>query len=91
MKKLEEFSIVGLRTLLFARKEISKDFYDRWAKLYVNALTKLEVIEKEEKDRIKTEAELMKIKKKPSMFAQVKLKEIFDVKGNVNKLGSAII
>lgn len=55
-KKLEEFSVVGLRTLLFARKEITKEFYDRWAKLYVNALTKLEVVEKQEKDRMKTEA-----------------------------------
>lgn len=33
----------------------------------------------------------MKIKKKPSMFAQVKFKQILDVQGGVKKLGSAII
>jgi hypothetical protein len=28
---------------------VSKEFYDKWVKLYVNALTKLETVEKVEK------------------------------------------
>ena len=62
--KLEDFSTVGLRTLLFAKKKISKEYYERWSKVYVNALTKLEVIEQEEKGRLKEENEMKKIKRK---------------------------
>jgi hypothetical protein len=70
---------------------VSKEFYDRWVKLYVNALTKLETVEKEEKERLKSEVEMMQIKKKPSMFEQVSIKGLLDMPNNVQKLGNAII
>ena len=57
-KKLEEFSMMGLRTLLFAKRKISREYYLKWSKLYVNSLTKLEVIENEEKERLKEENQL---------------------------------
>jgi hypothetical protein len=87
-KKLEEFSVQGLRTLLFAKKEISKEFYAKWEKLYVNALTKLETVEKEEKERIKGEVEMMQIKRRSTkIIGEVNLKDIL----NVQKLGNVII
>lgn len=90
-QRLEDFSIQGLRTLMFAKKEISQEFYDKWSKLYVNALTKLETVEKEEKERLKEETEMMQLHKKTSRNEGVNIKEMLNVESNVKKLGSAII
>ncbi|KAK3726094.1 drs2 neo1 protein [Vermiconidia calcicola] len=40
-KHLDDFATEGLRTLLFAQKELSEDEYTSWKKLYQNATTAL--------------------------------------------------
>lgn len=41
MKNVEQWSTMGLRTLLFAKREIKKKDYEKWAKMYASSLSKL--------------------------------------------------
>lgn len=45
--RIEEWSQEGLRTLLFAKREIEKKDYDKWAKMYASSLSKLEKVEQD--------------------------------------------
>jgi magnesium-transporting ATPase (P-type) len=40
-ERIGEWSRQGLRTLLFARREIDKNDYQKWAKMYASSLSKL--------------------------------------------------
>lgn len=56
-ERVEEWSQQGLRTLLFAKREIDKKDYEKWAKLYASSLSKLEKVEQSEKKKVKEELE----------------------------------
>jgi hypothetical protein len=43
-QRIAEWSREGLRTLLFAKREVSKKDYLKWAKMYASSLSKLEKI-----------------------------------------------
>lgn len=40
-QRISEWSREGLRTLLFAKREVSKKDYLKWAKMYASSLSKL--------------------------------------------------
>lgn len=42
-----------MRTLLFAKREIDKKDYEKWAKMYASSLSKLEKIEKSNRSKLK--------------------------------------
>lgn len=57
-KNVEEWSVEGLRTLVFGKREVNKEDYNKWAKMYAYSLSQLNQIEKKEKqemERIKQE------------------------------------
>lgn len=54
-ERVEEWSQQGLRTLVFARREIEKKDYEKWAKMYASSLSKLEKVEQSEKKKAKQE------------------------------------
>lgn len=54
-EKVEQWSLTGLRTLLFAKREVKKKDYEKWAKMYAASLSRLEKVEKQEKEKVKRE------------------------------------
>lgn len=52
-ERIEHWSVEGLRTLLFARREIRKEDYEKWAKMYAYSLSRLEKVEKDENIKLK--------------------------------------
>ena len=53
-KNVEEWSVEGLRTLVFAKREIKKEYYNKWARMYAYSLSKLDQIEKKEKKHMES-------------------------------------
>lgn len=41
-QQLESWSVNGLRTLVFAKREIKKQYYLKWARMYAFSLSKLD-------------------------------------------------
>lgn len=62
-ERIGDWSREGLRTLLFAFREIEKEDYLKWAKMYASSLSKLEQKEKTETSNLK-----LKLEKKMSMM-----------------------
>lgn len=56
-ERIGEWSKHGLRTLLFAKREIDKKDYEKWAKMYASSLSKLEKIEKTNRSKLKERIE----------------------------------
>ena len=54
-ENIEKWSRQGLRTLLFAKRQIDKRDYLKWAKMYAWSLSNLEKKEKTEKIKLKTQ------------------------------------
>jgi magnesium-transporting ATPase (P-type) len=54
-ERVEEWSQQGLRTLVFARREVERKDYEKWAKMYASSLSKLEKVEQSEKKKAKQE------------------------------------
>lgn len=61
-ERIEEWSQEGLRTLLFAKREVGKKDYQKWAKMYASSLSKLQKVEQDEKKKMKKEIQMKKAK-----------------------------
>jgi len=50
---LDEWSVNGLRTLVFGKRQIKKEYYMKWAKMYAFSLSKLDKLEKQHNTQLK--------------------------------------
>lgn len=53
-RNVEEWSVEGLRTLVFAKREIKKEYYQKWARMYAYSLSKLDQVERKEKKQMES-------------------------------------